>query len=38
VVQPVNQKSIGRWKPYARHFQAVLPLLQPYLARWGYEG
>jgi Flp pilus assembly protein TadD len=38
VVQPVNQRSVGRWKPYAQHLQPALPHVQPYLARWGYEG
>ena len=37
VVQPINTRAVGRWRPYAKHFAAVLPLLQPYLARWGYE-
>jgi tetratricopeptide (TPR) repeat protein len=38
VVQPVNTKAVGRWHAYERHFAAVLPMLQPYLERWGYEG
>ena len=36
VVQPVNQKSVGRWKTYEKHLQPVLPQVQPYLQRWGY--
>jgi len=36
VVQPVNQKAVGRWRAYELHFAPVIPLLQPYLARWGY--
>jgi len=36
VVQPITGKAIGRWLPYRRHFEGVLPLLQPLLARWGY--
>jgi tetratricopeptide (TPR) repeat protein len=38
VVQPVNKKAVGRWRAYERHFAAVLPMLQPYLERWGYGG
>lgn len=38
VVQPVNQKSVGRWRPYARHLQPAMPFVQPWLERWGYEG
>jgi tetratricopeptide (TPR) repeat protein len=37
VIQPVNQKSVGKWRGYERHFAVVLPVLQPYLDRWGYE-
>jgi hypothetical protein len=36
VVQPVNQKAVGRWRAYERHFAPIIPLLQPYLERWGY--
>jgi tetratricopeptide (TPR) repeat protein len=36
VVQPVNQKAVGRWRSYERHLAPVIPLLQPYLERWGY--
>lgn len=38
VVQPVNRKSVDRWRPYEQHFAAVLPVLQPYLDRWSYDG
>ena len=37
VVQPVNQRSVGRWRAYEKHFAEVLPLLRPYLDRWNYE-
>lgn len=37
VVQPVNRQAVGRWRPYERHLQPVIPLLQPYLQRWGYS-
>ena len=38
VVQPVNRKSVDRWRAYERHFEAAVPVLEPYLQRWGYEG
>jgi len=38
VTQPVNQKSVDRWRRYEKHFAAALPPLEPYLARWGYTG
>ncbi len=37
VVRPVNAESIGRWSGYRRHFEPVLPQLQPYLDRWDYS-
>jgi Flp pilus assembly protein TadD len=37
VVQPVSQKSVGRWKAYERHMQPVLPYVRGYLDRWGYS-
>ena len=36
VTQPVNQKSVDRWKRYEKYFAGALPPLEPYLARWGY--
>jgi hypothetical protein len=37
VVQPVNQKAVGRWRAYERHLAPVIPRLQPYLQRWDYS-
>ncbi|HEY0943181.1 MAG TPA: sulfotransferase [Steroidobacter sp.] len=37
VVQPVNQKAVGRWRAYERHLAPIIPRLQPYLQRWGYS-
>ena len=37
VVQPVNQKAVGRWRHYEQHFATVIPELQPCLQRWGYS-
>jgi len=36
VVQPINRKSVGRWKRYEKHFKDALPILTPYAQRWGY--
>jgi tetratricopeptide (TPR) repeat protein len=36
VIEPVNTRSVGRWKHYERHFSEVLPILTPWLERWGY--
>lgn len=37
VVQPVNQKAVGRWRAYERHLAPVIPQLQTYLQRWDYS-
>jgi tetratricopeptide (TPR) repeat protein len=37
VVQPVSQKSVGRWKAYEQHLQSVLPHVRRYLEKWGYS-
>jgi tetratricopeptide (TPR) repeat protein len=37
VVQPVNDKSVDKWRAYEGHFAGVMPTLQPYLERWGYD-
>jgi Sulfotransferase family len=37
VLQPVNSRSVGRWKSYERYFTAALPLLTPWIERWGYS-
>ena len=36
VIEPVNQKSVGRWRAYEQHFGQALPQVRPYLERWGY--
>ena len=37
VVQPVSSKSVGRWRNYKRHLAPLVPTVQSYLERWGYE-
>ena len=37
VLEPVHRKSVGRWKNYERHFDAALPILLPWIERWGYS-
>lgn len=36
VTQPVTAKAVGRWQQYRKNFESALPILQPYLDRWGY--
>ncbi|MCW0379023.1 sulfotransferase [Xanthomonas sacchari] len=37
VVEPVNQRAVGRWHPYAPWLADALPILQPVAAHWGYD-
>jgi tetratricopeptide (TPR) repeat protein len=36
VTQPVNRAGVGRWEHYREQFEPVLPLLRPWLDRFGY--
>lgn len=36
VTQPVNSAAVGRWKNYREQFEPVLPILRPWLDRFGY--
>jgi Flp pilus assembly protein TadD len=38
VLEPVSNRSVGRWKHYERHFDSeALALLMPWIERWGYS-
>jgi tetratricopeptide (TPR) repeat protein len=38
VLEPVSNRSVGRWKNYEQHFSGeVLALLMPWIERWGYS-
>jgi hypothetical protein len=32
----VDRKSVGRWHAYREHFEPVLPVLRPWIERFGY--
>ncbi|MEZ5564952.1 MAG: sulfotransferase [Gammaproteobacteria bacterium] len=36
VIEPVNRRAVGRWKPYARHFDEALEIVQSCIDRWDY--
>lgn len=38
VIQPVSAKGVDRWRRYAQQLEPILPVVRPYLQRWGYEG
>ncbi|HEX5951682.1 MAG TPA: sulfotransferase [Rhodanobacteraceae bacterium] len=37
VTQPMNTAAVGRWMNYREQFEPVLPVLQPWLERFGYD-
>jgi tetratricopeptide (TPR) repeat protein len=37
VVEPLNDRSIGRWERYREQMKPVLPMLAPWAQRMGYE-
>jgi hypothetical protein len=36
VTQPVNAKAVGRWVNYRERLEPVLPILRPWIERFGY--
>ena len=36
VSQPVYQSAVARWKHYEKHYDTIMPLLQPYIEAFGY--
>ncbi|HEY7005030.1 MAG TPA: sulfotransferase, partial [Sphingomicrobium sp.] len=37
VVEPLYDRSIGRWERYREQMKAVLPVIEPWAKRMGYE-
>jgi Tfp pilus assembly protein PilF len=37
VTRPVYQRSVARWRAYEKYLAPVLPALQPYCRRFGYD-
>ena len=37
VTEGVHRRAVDRWQHYREQFEPVLPLLQPWLDRFGYE-
>jgi tetratricopeptide (TPR) repeat protein len=36
VAQPIYSQSAGRWTNYRKHLESVLPVLEPWIAKFGY--
>ncbi|CAK0756766.1 putative TPR repeat-containing protein YrrB [Gammaproteobacteria bacterium] len=37
VLQPIYQRARGRWEQYREYMEPVLPMLQPWVERFGYS-
>lgn len=37
VTRPVYSRSVGRWRAYEKHLAPILPALEPYCRKFGYE-
>jgi len=37
VTQPVYTRSVGRWRAYEKQLAPILPALEPYCGKFGYE-
>lgn len=37
VVQPIYTRAAGRWEHYRKHLEPVLPILEPWIKRFGYS-
>lgn len=36
VTQPIYQRSVGRWRHYAKHLEPILKILAPFVKEFGY--
>jgi tetratricopeptide (TPR) repeat protein len=37
IVEPIYSRSAGRWRNYRQHLEPILPVLQPWIDKFGYE-
>lgn len=37
VTEPLYKSARGRWTNYKNELEPVLPLLQPWISKWGYD-
>ena len=37
VVEPIYQRSAGRWQNYRKHLEPIFPILQPWVEKFGYS-
>jgi tetratricopeptide (TPR) repeat protein len=37
VVEPIYKRSAGRWQNYRKHLEPIIPVLRPWIDKFGYE-
>ncbi|CAK9039529.1 Uncharacterized protein aq_1088 [Durusdinium trenchii] len=37
VIQPLYGSSIGKWRNYQRHMETIMPILEPWVEKYGYN-
>jgi hypothetical protein len=37
VVEPIYKRSAGRWQNYRKHLKPIIPVLKPWIDKFGYE-
>jgi hypothetical protein len=37
VVEPIYTRASGRWQKYRKHLEPVLPVLEPWIRKFGYS-
>ena len=37
IMKPVYKAAMGRWRAYEKHLAPILPMLEPYCRKFGYE-
>lgn len=37
VVEPIYKRSAGRWQNYRKHLEPIIPVLKPWIDKFGYE-
>ena len=36
VTEPIYHRSVGRWQNYRKHLEPIMPILQPWIEKFGY--
>ena len=37
VIEPISKRAAGRWEGYRRHLEPILPVLRPWVEKFGYS-